>query len=185
MARINLLPWREELRLQKKKEFLTVVGMSAILAAVVVLAVHIYMAGLIGFQEEQNNILKNEIKLVEKKIKEIEDLERQKEQLIARMQVIEELQANRPEIVYLFDEIANVLPDGLYLTKISQEKRTIKLNGKAQSNARVSAFMRRLEASEWFSEPRLDIISTKKERDRKTREFTLVVNQVNGREDSE
>lgn len=179
MAHINLLPWRAELRQQKKKEFLTVVGGGAIIFAGIVLLVHIYIASLIDYQEARNNLLRSEIKVVEGKIKEIRSLERQKEQLIARMRVIEQLQSNRPEVVHLFDEIAKIIPEGLYITEITQQGRRVTIKGKAQSNARVSAFMRRLESSNWFSTPQLDVISTKKERAQKTREFTLYVRQVN------
>jgi len=180
MAHINLLPWREELRQQKKKEFFTVLGGTAIVFAGVVLLIHLYVAGMIDYQQSRNNMLKQEITIVEGKIKEIQELERQKEQLIARMRVIEQLQGNRPEVVHLFDEIAKIIPEGLYISSITQKGRIITFNGKAQSNARVSAFMRSLEASDWFADPLLDVISTKSDRSQKTREFTLKVSQVNG-----
>lgn len=185
MAHINLLPWREELRQQKKKEFFTLLGGTALVFGGVVLLVHMYMVGLIDYQKSRNDILNKEIKVVERKIKEIRDLERQKEQLIARMRVIEQLQGNRPEVVHLFDEIARIVPEGLYISKIIQKQRTVTITGNAQSNARVSAFMRRLEASNWFSSPQLDVISTKKERQQRTREFTLMVSQVNYKEGEE
>lgn len=185
MAHINLLPWREELRQQKKKEFFTVVGGTAIVFAGVVLLVHIYIAGLIDYQESRNNLLKNEIQAVERKIAEIKELEKQKEQLIARMRVIEQLQGNRPEVVHLFDEIAKVVPEGLYINKITQKNRNVIISGRAQSNARVSAFMRRLERSNWFDAPNLDVISTKTEKDQRTREFSLMVSQVNYKEEEE
>jgi len=182
MAHINLLPWRAELRQQKKKEFFTVIGGAAIISAGIVLLVHIYVASLIDYQDSRNNLLKRETKVVEGKIKEIQDLEKQKEQLIARMRVIEQLQSNRPEVVHLFDEIAKLIPDGLYITQIKQKDRKVTLVGRAQSNARVSAFMRRLDDSNWFESPTLDVISTKIDKSQKTREFTLNVTQVNYKE---
>jgi type IV pilus assembly protein PilN len=185
MAHINLLPWRAELRQQKKKEFFTVIGGATLIFGGVVLLVHIYVASLIDYQDSRNNILNQEIKIVEGKIKEIKALEKQKEQLIARMKVIEQLQSNRPEVVHLFDELAKVIPEGLYITEIKQKGRQVTIMGKAQSNARVSAFMRRLEASDWFTTPRLDVISTKTEKEQKTREFTLYVTQVNYKEGGE
>ncbi|MGM0593595.1 MAG: PilN domain-containing protein [Pseudomonadota bacterium] len=185
MAHINLLPWREELRQQKKKEFFTVVGGTAIAFAGVVLLVHMYMAGLIDYQNSRNDRLKAEITKVESKIEEIKDLERAKEQLIARMRVIEELQGNRPEVVHLFEEIAKVVPEGLFIDSITQKNRDVTIVGKAQSNARVSAFMRRLEASNWLETPNLNVISTSKREAERMREFTLVVSQVNYTEGSQ
>lgn len=185
MAHINLLPWREELRQQRKKEFLTVVGGMAIVAVGLVLVAHVYVGLLIGAQEGRNNILKQEIRQVEDKIKEISELERKKEQLVARMRVIEQLQSNRPEVVHLFDEIARAVPEGLYLVSLQQKGRTVTIKGMAQSNARVSAFMRSLEASQWFGEPKLDVISAKnnpKELTEGSREFTLQVDQSSGKE---
>lgn len=181
MAHINLLPWREELRQQRKKEFLTVVGGIAIVAAGLVLVAHVYVGLLIDAQEERNNLLKREIAQVESKIKEISELERKKEQLVARMRVIEELQSNRPEVVHLFDEIARIVPEGLYLISIVQKDRMVTIRGLAQSNARVSAFMRGLEASPWFDEPKLDVISANKAGKinvENSREFTLHVAQA-------
>lgn len=178
MAHINLLPWREELRKQKQKEFFTFVGIAAVFTGVLVGGVHFYMAGLISAQNARNQFLQNEIVLVDKKISEIKDLEKQKEQLIARMQVIEQLQSNRPVVVHLFDELAKIIPEGLYLENVEQKGSRLTIKGKAQSNARVSAFMRSLEASKWFEKPALDVIATKKTANSKDREFTLQVSQV-------
>ncbi len=181
MAHINLLPWREELRQERKKEFLTVVGGMAIVAAGLVLVAHVYIGLLIGAQENRNGILKSEIKQVEERIKEISELEKKKEQLIARMRVIEQLQSNRPEVVHLFDEISKTVPEGLYIVSLTQKEHNVTIKGMAQSNARVSAFMRSLEASPWFDEPKLDVISANKsgkENIENSREFTLHVSQT-------
>ncbi len=177
MARINLLPWREAQRKQKKQEFFTLLGMAAILMLAVVGGVHVYMASLIDNQTARNGILKQEIKLVEKKIEEIKALEKQKEQLIARMRVIEELQSNRPAVVHLFDELARIVPEGLYIESLEQKGSKITIKGNAQSNARVSAFMRALEESVWFKNPSLDVINTMSSGMRKERAFTLLVQQ--------
>lgn len=180
MAHINLLPWREAERQRKKKAFFTAIGGSVLVAGLIVGAVHMYVAGMIDYQVSRNQMLEKEIKIVEGRIKEIRDLERQKEQLIARMRVIEQLQSNRPEIVHLFDELAKLVPEGLYITELKQNGKNITIEGKAQSNARVSALMRRLEASAWFSDPKLNVISTENKDGQATREFTLMVTQVNG-----
>ncbi|MEN8170481.1 MAG: PilN domain-containing protein [Pseudomonadota bacterium] len=177
MSHINLLPWREAQRKQKKQDFFVVVGAFAGVMAIAVLTVHVYMASLIDNQLSRNNILKNEIKLVEKKIEEIKNLERQKEQLIARMRVIEELQSNRPAIVHLLDELAKIIPEGMVVEDLTQKGNKITINGSAQSNARVSAFMRALEDSPWFSKPSLDVINTTSAGSRKSRTFKLNVNQ--------
>jgi len=177
MAHINLLPWREAQRKQKRQDFFTVVGIAAALMLAVVGSVHMYMASLIENQISRNNTLKNEITQVEKKIEEIKTLEKQKDQLIARMRVIEELQSNRPAVVHLFDELARIVPEGLYIETLDQKGTTISIKGKAQSNARVSAFMRALEESDWFKKPALNEINTKSSGSTKNREFSLTVLQ--------
>lgn len=178
MAHINLLPWREEERKRKKKEFFSVTGAVVVMMAVVGLATHLYVAGMIDYQISRNDILKDEIKKVDAKIKEIQELEKKKEQLIARMRVIEQLQSNRPEVVHVFDELARIVPEGLYINSLEQKGRHLTIIGRAQSNARVSAFMRALEASDWFASPSLTVISTKGQGTQKYREFTLQVNQA-------
>jgi type IV pilus assembly protein PilN len=177
MAHINLLPWRAALRKQKKNDFFISVGIFTGAMAVAVAVVHLYMAGLIDNQISRNNVLKNEIRLVEAKIEEIKNLEKQKEQLLARMRVIEELQSNRPAVVHLLDEIAKIIPDGMYIEKLEQKGNKITIEGTAQSNARVSAFMRALEESPWLSKPSLEVINTKSSGARKSRSFKLQVIQ--------
>ncbi len=183
MAHINLLPWREELKKQKNKDYFTLMGLVIGLMLAGVAAVHLYMASIIENQNSRNSYLQREITAVEKKIKEIEDLDRQKEQLIARMQVIEQLQSNRPAIVHLFDEIAKLLPEGLYIESLVQKGAQITIKGRAQSNARVSALMRALEKSDWFDKPSLDVISSKKQGEGKERSFTLMVLQATPKEE--
>lgn len=181
MARINLLPWREELRKERQKQFYVVAGGSAAVMLGVIVLVHIHISGMIDSQNSRNKFLENEIKAVEKKIAEIEDLEKQKAQLIARMRVIERLQRNRPEIVHLFEEIAKATPEGLYLTEITQKGTVLTISGQAQSNARVSSFMRNLDASAWLENPVLDVIQSASGKGRnsanKVRTFTLRIKQ--------
>lgn len=177
MARINLLPWREEERKRKKKEFFGIVGGAAVLMTIIGLGTHLFIAGMIDYQASRNAFLQAEIKKVEAKIKEISELESKKEQLIARMRVIESLQSNRPEVVHLFDELVRIVPEGLYIQSIQQQGKDLTVKGRAQSNARVSAFMRGLEGSDWFDAPQLSVISTKQEKTGKSREFSLTVKQ--------
>ncbi|MGD8408168.1 MAG: PilN domain-containing protein [Thiohalophilus sp.] len=179
MAHINLLPWREEQRREQQRQFLTLIGLSVILMGMIILAVHLRIAGMIDDQESRNQFLQTEIKKVEKQIKEIEKIEEEKRHLLARMEVIQELQRNRPEIVHMFDEIARITPEGIYLDSMKQSGDKLVLNGVAQSNARVSAFMRNIEGSDWLANPRLEVIQKKgKEEDDSSRSFILHLSQV-------
>jgi type IV pilus assembly protein PilN len=180
MARINLLPWREELRKEQQRQFLTILGLSAVLMGLIILAVHLQIARMISHQEDRNDFLKKEITKVEKQIKEINNLAKEKQSLLARMQVIETLQRNRPEVVHLFDEIVKVMPEGTYLTSMKQSGKALVLNGVAQSNARVSALMRNIDASPWLTNPQLQIIQkdNKQQSDEDERSFILNAVQV-------
>lgn len=178
MAHINLLPWREELRKQKQRDFMSIAAGSAVLMGLVVLYVHMHINGLIENQQGRNEYLKTEIRKVELKIKEIKELEKQKQKLISRMRIIERLQSHRPEIVYTFDELVRIVPDGLYLTSLIQKGNKIIIEGSAQSNARVSAFMRGLDSSESFGSPTLDFIRAASKGVDRSRIFKL---QVSGR----
>ncbi|MDH5571167.1 MAG: PilN domain-containing protein [Gammaproteobacteria bacterium] len=178
MARINLLPWREELRKEQQRQFLTIMGLSVVLVVLIILAVHIQFANMIGNQNNRNQFLTQKIADVDEQIKEIEKLEKDKQSLQARIKIIQQLQSNRPEIVHLFDEIARILPNGLYLNNIEQKDRAIKITGYTQSNARVSAFMRNIEASDWLSNPVLDVIQMESQADDGSREFILNCTQV-------
>jgi len=189
MAHINLLPWREELRKEKQRQFLTVTGLSLVLMALVILAAHLRIDGMIDNQVSRNRFLQSEIKKVEKQIKEINRLEEEKKRLLARMNIIQQLQQNRPEVVHLFDEMARIIPDGIHLTQLKQNGKTIVLNGIAQSNARVSAFMRNIEASDWLADPKLEIITKKGKgkasTDDSARTFVMQLTQVRKEQNTE
>lgn len=160
MARINLLPWRAELKKQQQQQFLAAGGLSIVLMLVLMFAVHMHIEGLKEYQESRNQLLRNEIAQVDKKIAEIKTIEEKKNQLLTKIDVIQKLQESRPLIVRLFDEIARRTPDGVFLTSFVQSEATLTFNGKTESNARVSAFMRAIEASEWLNTPRLNIIQS-------------------------
>jgi len=180
MAKINLLPWREELRKKKKKDFLNALALSALGAIVVVALIHTYVEGLKSYQEQRNKLLQNEIALLDKKIVAINDIEEKKRKLLAKIGLIQRLQESRPEIVHLFDEIPKVTPDGVYLKKFSQVGDDLIFEGKSQSNARVSAFMRAIEASQWLQTPTLDVIKTPdKNTGDESSDFTLHAKQGN------
>ena len=151
MPRINLLPWREQQRTERKKAF--GVGMfGAFIGALVVAgAAWFLVSQMIDAQRSRNNLLQTEIRELDKKIEEINSLEQQKQQFIARMQIIETLQRSRPEIVHVFDTFVRIIPDGVYLTSLQQTGRRFKIQGVTQSPTRVSNFMRAIEASEWLT----------------------------------
>lgn len=178
MARINLLPWREELRKEKQKNLLTVLGIAVACTAVIMAGVHIYFVDRIDFQNRRNTYLTGEIALLDNKIKEINELESTKRNLQARLDIIQHLQSSRPEIVHLFDELVQTIPDGVYLTKVSQKGGTISLVGVAQSNARVSNYMWGLDKSEWLTNPRLSVIKTTENAGQRSSNFTLDVSQA-------
>ena len=173
MAHINLLPWREELRKQKQKEFVTTAAASAALAAILVFASHIYVNGKIEYQTTRNDYLQAEIDILTKRIARIEELEALKQGLLARMNVIQDLQSSRPESVHLMDELVRSLPDGVYINTLTQKNRSLTMTGVAQSNARVSDYMRNIDASEWFADPHLELIRTTESNRRRIANFTL------------
>lgn len=173
MARINLLPWREEQRNQRKTEYLSIVGLCAIGALLVWGAVHWHFNERIDYQNSRNEFLQSEISKLDVKIQQIRELEKEKERLLARMKAIETLQTSRPIIVHIFDELVNSLPEGVYLKEIAQVGAKITIKGIAQSNARVSNYMRNVEKSDWLKNPSLDIIQTASEDGRKIASFTL------------
>ncbi len=178
MARINLLPWRQEQRKERQRQFLTVLGLSAALMALIIFAVHLQYGRMISSQNSRNALLQRHIAQVEEQLKEIKGLEKEKERLLARMKVIQELQLNRPEIVRVFDEIVRTVPDGVVLSSMAQKGRSLTLKGDAQSNARVSSFMRNLDASPSFSNPSLSVIEIDPKSPEKARKFVLRVTQI-------
>ncbi len=179
MAQINLLPWRENLRKQRQREFGVAVGGMAIITLLLLIIGHMHIAGMIKHQNNRNAFLKKEIAAVESKIKEIKDLESTKAKLLARMEVIQELQSSRPEVVHLFDELVKTVPEGALLTKVEQSGKSIRIDGRAQSNARVSAYMRKIEASEWLGKPQLLVIETKDKTGTGLNHFRLSAQQIN------
>lgn len=178
MAHINLLPWREELRKQRQKEFGVTAGLGVVFAAAVWGLVHMQMVNRIDAQNARNTFLEQQIKVLDRKIAEIQELEKTKASLLARMNIIQQLQSSRPESVHLMDQLVHTLPDGVHLTSIKQQGAALTLAGVAQSNARVSAYMRNIESSDWMAQPKLDFIQTKELQQRRVAEFTLRASQV-------
>jgi len=177
MVSINLLPWRERLRAQRKREFGLLVLFAALVTAACVYGWFLFNEGLIEYQNQRNQFLQNEIAKVNKQIREISELEKTRKQLIARMKVVTSLQSQRPLVVHLFDELVTTLPEGVYLSSMVQKGQTITVEGRAESNARVSAYMRNIEASPWLTDPMLRIIEQKGDAD-SSPTFSLTMQQV-------
>jgi len=174
MAKINLLPWREELRKQRQVDFLIFLVGGIVTSIFIMLAVHFTIDNIIDNQKSRNRFIQSEISVLDKKIKEIKKLDKTKSKLLARMEVIQRLQSSRPEIVHMFDQLAETVPEGVYLTKFSQKGKSLAIAGNAQSNTRVSAYMRNLELSPWLKGTSLNVIRSKGV---DTSSFTLKVAQ--------
>ncbi len=162
MPRINLLPWREGQRKERKLAFLVALGVAALAAGVAAFAAYLLYGSMIEGQQHRNDMLRAEIKTLDKQNEEINDLETQKQKFIARMEIIEKLQRSRPEIVHVFDEIVRTLPEGVYLTAIKQSDKKLKFEGVAQSSTRVSSFMRNIDGSQWLRNPELEVVQATK-----------------------
>jgi type IV pilus assembly protein PilN len=179
MAKINLLPWREERRQQQTKEFYILLAISAGLALMLFGLAYYYFDQSIKFQNQRNTFLTTEIAKLDSQIKEIDKLEAKKAGLVARQQVIEELQANRTQMVHLFDELVKTIPNGVFLEKITQQGTSISMEGYSQSHSRVSDYMRRLDDSAWFTKIELDYIKADSTLGTHEQKFKLSVKLVN------
>lgn len=177
-TRINLLPWREMRRKEQDRQLLTIAVGAWILMGVIIFYAHIHVSALIENQNKRNEFLNQEIAKVEKEIKEIAELKKKRADLIARMNVIYQLQGDRAKVVHLFDELARKLPEGVYLTSLNHDGGSIALKGTAQSNARVSALMRNLASSDWFAEPELEVITVKPKGSDRVSEFSMKVKPI-------
>jgi type IV pilus assembly protein PilN len=178
MPRINLLPWREQERKVRRREFIVAAG-AAVLAGVIFMGGgKLLYSSWIDTQTEKNNLLKKEIVKLDSQIADIQDLENRKQRLVARMEIIEKLQRSRPEIVHLFDEIVKTVPEGIYLTQIKQTNRKLEIKGVAQSSTRVSTFMRNIDASTWMDNPVLQVVEAAKDSPTGGSSFTLFTDMV-------
>lgn len=178
MTRINLLPWREERRQEQKKEFGILAGLVTLLAVAVVGLIHIQMSSKIEYQLDRNRFMKNEIAKLDKEIAEIRDLKKTRRSLLERMEVIQSLHTSRPSIVHLFSEIVSTVPNGVYLESLTQVGSNLKLDGEAESNARVSTYMRNLSDSPWLKDPSLTVIEIEDKKVKRISAFTLTVKQT-------
>lgn len=188
MIYINLLPWREKAREQRRKEFFVASGGAAVVGVLLAFAAYSFMGSLIDHQESRNQMLEREIRELDRKIARIRDLDEQRQALIARMDVIQSLQARRPEAVHLFDQLVETLPDGTYLNEVEQDGENVRLVGRSESNTRISTLMRRIDSSPWLGGSSLQIIETREEGRLQVRDFRLDATQTrpedSGEEDS-
>jgi type IV pilus assembly protein PilN len=178
MARINLLPWREAERKRRQQEFGLMILAGIVISIFLVIAAHMQIESQISAQVQRNAFLQKEIDLVERQITEIRELDKTKASLLARMNIIQELQSSRPQIVHLFDEVVSTLPDGVFLNKIIQRGAQVEIEGQAQSNARVSSFMRNIDDSSWLGSPNLNFIESKEATGTGLSQFKLTANQI-------
>jgi type IV pilus assembly protein PilN len=178
MTRINLLPWREWERQEKKKQFGLWSVLSLILAGAIMLLTHIQMGAKIDYQLSRNNYIASEIIKLDKQIAEISELQKVRRSLLDRMEVIQDLQRSRPSIVHLFTEIVGTVPNGVYLQSLSQTGGNLVMNGEAESNSRVSTYMRNLSGSDWLKDPNLTVIQIEDKKVNRISAFTLTVKQT-------
>ncbi|MDH3647705.1 MAG: PilN domain-containing protein [Gammaproteobacteria bacterium] len=179
MPRINLLPWREELRKERQRNFAIAAAAAIVIGLGVIFAATTIYGGRIEHQNDRNSMLKAEITRLDEQIGEIRDLEAKKEMLLKRMGIIEQLQRSRPEIVHLFDELARTVPDGVYLESVKQQGSRLTLKGNAQSSTRVSAYMRNIDKSDWLEDPGLDVVETRDTGPSRSSQFTIFAKQAN------
>lgn len=176
-TRINLLPWREIRRQEQDRQLLSASIGAWLLTGLIVFYGWYYMNGLIEHQNKRNDYLKSEIAQLDKKIEEINKLKERKQALIARMEIIQQLQQDRTQIVHVFDDLVRKLPKGVYLTGLAKKSKQITLKGMAQSNARVSHLMNNLDSSDWFTNPNLDIVNAQNQGGSRVSQFTVRINE--------
>jgi len=179
-TKINLLPWREELRKEQDRQLFVLAAVAWLLMGVVVGYGHFHMTGRIDAQKARNKYLQSEISKLDKQIAEIKDIKKKRAALVARMNVIYRLQADRTKLVYVMDGLVKTIPEGVYYTTLTKSGNTIRIDGTAQSNARVSALMRNFEASPWFKNPDLAVINVKGSGGSRVSEFKMTVQQGSG-----
>jgi len=178
MIRLNLLPHRELKRKARQQQFAVLAGVTIFLGLLTVGTVHIMITGQIEHQDSRNEYMTNQIAILDKQIDEIKQMRAQTQALLARKKVVETLQDNRSDVVHLLDQLVRLLPDGVYLRSIKQTNQTISLTGYAQSNARVSTLMRKLESSPWLGLPSLVEIKASSVNNARLNAFSLNVTLV-------
>jgi type IV pilus assembly protein PilN len=178
MTKINLLDWRAERRSRNAAQFRNLMVLALVLAVALVGLGYLAMTDAIEHQQARNEYLRQQIVEIDQKIKEINDLEKTKQNLLARMRVIEELQSSRSATVHFFDELVNTIPDGVTLTGVKQSGDMVTIEGIAESNGRISTYIKNFENSPWFADPRLVVIKTSEKNKQREGQFTLQVKNL-------
>lgn len=178
MANINLLPWRAELKLKQKQEYLSILLASAILAAVIMFAISSYFGGQIDAQERRNQYLKQESAILDQKIAELNELKKQKKDLEQRLQLVQDLQESRNLVTQLYNTLADIVPPGVYLVKVEKVERQIKIEGISESNNRLAALVRNIEQVDWFSDASIQTITMDEIRPKLLSRFVMTVNII-------
>lgn len=181
-TRINLLPWREMKRREQDKKLLTLACVAWACMAVIVGAGYLFMNDAISYQKGRNAYMTKEIEKVKKEIEEIEEIRERKADLIARMNIIQQLQLDRTQVVHVFDDLVRKLPKGVYFTQLKKNEKILSIEGFAQTNSRVSELMTNLESSEWFANADLDVINVTDRGESKVSKFNLTVNEAGKKE---
>ena len=178
MAKINLLNWREDFRREKKQEFIQHTALVCIVAAIIAFSWVSVVNGAIDNQNSRNQLIKDELVILDKQVKEIQELKRKREELISRMRVIQDLQGTRPIIVRYFDEFVRAVPDGVFVLSMVRKGQTITLDGVAESNSRVASLMRNIDSSLWFDESNLKSVTADPAYGEQAVRFSVVLNTV-------
>ena len=178
MPDINLLPWREYLREERKRQFFAALILTAVLARIIGFAWNTWVNSFIDAQEQRNQLLETEIAALDAQANEIRKLKKQKSEMLDRMEVIKGLQTNRPEIVKLYDQLVQVVPDGVYLSSFSVDGDSVSMQGKAESNNRISSFMRQLDRSDKFAQPNLTEVNADRELGEQGSQFTMAARVI-------
>ena len=184
MARINLLPWREQLREQRKQQFVaTLIGMVMLGAALIFIGDQVF-SSLINEQLARNSFIQRENQALDARIKEIQELRKKRQELIERTKVIQDLQGNRPITSHVFDQLARTIPEGVYFTAVRLTGKHISIEGAAESNNLISSLMRRQDASDWLALPSLAEVKALELDGQDASQFKLTVQQTKPHEDA-
>ncbi len=187
MAGINLLPWREGLRREQHRLFQLAMAATVVASIFLVILAGIAVSANVAGQRDRNQYLQTEIDILDRQINEVNGIKQKKDQLLARMEVIQSLQGNRPVIVRIFDELVRVVPEGIYFTSLSMSGNQISIQGLSESNDRISNLMRQLDESKWFKEPNLTAVKAIKELEKSEFDLTVTLapDQETGQEGGE
>ncbi len=185
MTQINLLPWREQLREERKQRFFVLLVVVLLLAVGVIFLASQYFNSAIENQQARNNFIRAENTALDARIKEISELKTRRQQLIERMKIIQDLQGNRPIVSRIFDQVVRTIPDGVYFSSLKLTGKTVAIEGEAESNSLVSNLMRNQDASDWLTAPNLtEVKAVSADNTEQTSRFKMTVQQTKPADES-